>query len=826
MTGNVDVTVTDNDVISPPPPPPPPPAVTPDVSITAGEAISEGGEAIFTLTADPAPATSLIVHVQVTQDGDFATSGQTGTRSVSLGSDGTARLTVATVDDVEDEPDGSLTATVEPGDGYSPHPTNEAASVEVTDNDDPPVTPEVAFASATTRAAENAGTQEVSVTLAPPPAAALTLTYTAGGTATAGAGNDYTLPPAGTLAVAANQATVTIPVALRDDHVAEEPETVILTLIDGPGYTVGTTTVHTLTITDDDTAGIRGSPSTVHLTEAGETATVTLHLTSQPTATVTVTLTSLRTRVATVTPATLTFPPATWQTPQRVTVTAGADGLTTLTATVQSHDPVYTALAPGALPRVRVRVGADLTAMTNPWLARFGRTVTGQAVTGITARLSASRTPGLTGTVAGLALDRIGDDPATDQARLTPEQTDPPDPRLNPGGRLLNVRDLLAGSAFALTSAPSDTGGSYALWGQGAWTRFAGQAGAWNVDGDTLGGTLGVDWAQGSWILGVAVSHTRGEGDSASTKHQGDLESSLTLVTPYLGVDVTERVTLWGTLGYGRGTLALTLPTEPEVETDTALLLAAGGMRGQLREPDPTGGLALAVRSEARFLRTTAEGAEAQGLDDVEANVGLFRLGLEGTWRRPLAEGGSLVPRLDLGLRQDTGDAETGLGLEVRGGVRWEAPARGLTLDMTGQTLLAHSDREFETWGGTAMVQWDPDPVSAAGPTLTLRQTYGAGGVSGAGTFWTENPVAVLPAPGPANLHLTAEFGWGLPLQSGLGVPHVAYGWAPASRNLSLGWRLLPTRATDLTLSLTATHREAARTVPAQGLSLSLTRTW
>ncbi len=828
VRGEVAVRVTDNDVISPPPPPPPPPppAVTPDVSITAGEAISEGGEAIFTLTADPAPATSLIVHVQVTQDGDFATSGQTGTRSVSLGSDGTARLTVATVDDVEDEPDGSLTATVEPGDGYSPHPTNEAASVEVTDNDDPPVTPEVAFASATTLAAENAGTQEVSVTLAPPAAAALTLTYTVGGTATAGAGNDYTLPPAGTLSVAANQATVTIPVALRDDHVAEEPETVILTLIDGPGYTVGTTTVHTLTITDDDTAGIKGSPSTVHLTEAGETATVTLHLTSQPTAPVTVTLTSLRTRVATVTPATLTFPPATWQTPQRVTVTAGADGLTTLTATVQSHDPVYAALAPGALPRVRVRVGADLTAMTNPWLARFGRTVTGQAVTGITTRLSASRTPGLTGTVAGLTLDRIGDDPATDQARLTPEQTDPPDPRLNPGGRLLNFRDLLAGSAFALTSAPSDTGGSYALWGQGTWTRFAGQDGAWNVDGDTLGGTLGVDWAQGSWILGVAVSHTRGEGDSASTNHQGDLESSLTLVTPYLGVDVTERVTLWSTLGYGLGTLTLTLPTEPEVETDTALLLAAGGMRGQLREPDPTGGLALAVRSEARFLRTTAEGAEAQGLDDVEANVGLFRLGLEGTWRRPLAEGGSLVPRLDLGLRQDTGDAETGLGLEVRGGVRWEAPARGLTLDMTGQTLLAHSDREFETWGGTATVQWDPDPVSAAGPTLTLRQTYGAGGVSGAGTFWTENPAAVLPAPGPANLHLTAEFGWGLPLQSGLGVPHVAYGWAPASRNLSLGWRLLPTRATDLTLSLTATHREAARTVPAQGLSLSLTRTW
>ena len=589
----------------------------------------------------------------------------------------------------------------------------------------PTPTPVVRFATDAATAAEHAGTQQVTVTLSPPPATPLTLTYTVGGTATAGAGNDYTLPFPGSLVVAAKQATVTIPVALLADPVAEAPETVILTLTAAPGYRVGRPHRHTLTITD--------------------------------------------------------------------------------------HEP-----------------GAALTAPTSHWLARFGRTVTGQAVTGITARLAAPRTPGLTGTVAGLALDRLGAGPALAPARPGPLTDAPLASRRPAGGRRLAFRDLLAGSAFTLTSAPAATGGSYALWGQGGWTRFAGQAGPWHVEGETQGGTLGVDWAQGAWVLGVAVSHTQGEGTSASPTQHRDLKSRLTLVTPYASVAVTEQVTLWSTVGYGRGTTTLTRPTAPAGKTDTALLLAAGGLRGHLLEPPPTGGLAVAVRSDARFLRTTAEAGRVPGLAALEADVVLLRLGLEGTWHRPVADGGAVVPRLELGLRQDAGDAETGWGVDVRGGVRWAAPAWGLTLDVAGQTLLAHSDRHFETWGGTATVQWTPAPGAATGPTLTLRQTAGASPAPGAGPVWTDNPVALLPAPGPAAVGLTAEGGWGFALGEGawVGTPTLAYGWAPASRELSLGWRLASRPPRALGLALTVTHRAAVRTPAVQGVRLSLTRNW
>ncbi len=841
--GSASVTVNDNDD---------PPPDTPVVSITASpSSLTEGSTATFTLTANPAPTGNISVAVTVA-GGNFATS---GARTVTVDTTGTASFTVGTDDDETDEPNGTITATVNTGTGYSPHNTNSRASVTVNDNDagstdaapttddstaddstaddstdddstddEPIAVSTLALTDATVSEGESV---TVRLTVTPPAPQALTITWrTQPGTATAG--TDYPSEATGTVTIPAGAATATFTLATTADRIAEPSETFTVTLAgDLPAHVTvadGGATA-TITIEDDDIAGVTLTPATLHLSEAGETAPLTVRLTSQPTAAVTVTVTSAPAAVATVTPATLTFTAATWATPQPVTVTAGTAGAATLTLTLASADPGYATLT--TRPAARVRVGADLAALTTPWLARFGRTVTGQAVTGLTTRLTATRTPGLTGSVAGLTLSRLGEEaPAANQARLAPSPDVTPDPRRNPGGRLLTGRDLLAGSAFALTSAPTATGGSYALWGQGAWTHFAGHTGAQAVNGEVLSGTLGVDWAQGPWVLGVAVSHTQGEGDATERTHHGTVQSSLTLVTPYVGLDVTDHVTLWGTVGYGRGTLTLTLPTEPEVATDTALLLATGGLRGRLREPDSTGGLALAVRSEARFLRTQAEAVAARGLADSEADVGLLRLGLEGAWHQPLAEGGAVIPRLDFGLRQDAGDAEQGFGVEVRGGVRWEAPAHGVTLDLAGQTLLAHSDQGFETWGGAATVQWDPAPGSAAGPALVLRQTYGSVGAGGSPTFWTDAPVALLASPGPADLRVTADFGWGLPLTAGLGVPHVTYGWAPTSRELALGWRLLPNRARDLTLDLTTSHREARRTVPVRQVTLSLTRTW
>ena len=89
----------------------------------------------------------------------------------------------------------------------------------------------------------------------PAPSGGLTLGYSVGGTATAGSGNDFTIQNSGTVSIAVGASTATIPVAINDDSSAESAETVILTLTGGTGYTLGSPSVHTLTITDNDSSG-------------------------------------------------------------------------------------------------------------------------------------------------------------------------------------------------------------------------------------------------------------------------------------------------------------------------------------------------------------------------------------------------------------------------------------------------------------------------------------------------------------------------------------------------------------------------------------------
>ncbi|MCY3656635.1 MAG: hypothetical protein OXG95_08510, partial [Chloroflexi bacterium] len=122
-SGSATVTVKDDD----------PPVVTLAVSIAAGSAVTEGSAATFTLTASPKPSSSISIKVDITQSGDYAAS--TAQRTVTIGTSGTVTLSIPTTGDSTDEPDGSVTATIAPGTGYT---GSGSATVTVRDDDDPP----------------------------------------------------------------------------------------------------------------------------------------------------------------------------------------------------------------------------------------------------------------------------------------------------------------------------------------------------------------------------------------------------------------------------------------------------------------------------------------------------------------------------------------------------------------------------------------------------------------------------------------------------------------------------------------------------------------
>ena len=116
------------------------PVVIPEVSVAAGADINEGEDAIFTISAQPAPVAPLTVQLTVAEDGSYAASGAVGERTVTIPTSGSATYRVSTVDDEESEASGSVTVTLKPGDAYVvAEAPDDSGQVAVADDDTPVV---------------------------------------------------------------------------------------------------------------------------------------------------------------------------------------------------------------------------------------------------------------------------------------------------------------------------------------------------------------------------------------------------------------------------------------------------------------------------------------------------------------------------------------------------------------------------------------------------------------------------------------------------------------------------------------------------------------
>ena len=321
------------------------------------------------------------------------------------------------------------------------------------------------------------------------------------------------------------------------------------------------------------------------------------------------------------------------------------------------------------------------------------------------------------------------------------------DPRLGQSQPLqlptVRLRDVLLGSSFRLTLGDDAAAPGHmrlTAWGRVAGTQFDGRDGALTLDGNVLTGTVGVDSAWDRWLAGVAVSHSLG-GGSFTGDGDGDLDSStLTSIHPYLRYAVNERVDVWSVLGYGWGDMTLEPGTGGTLETDTTLLMGAFGGRGILLSAPDNAGFQLATRTDAMLTRTTS-GAVA-GLAETEADAHRLRLVLEGT--RPVLwpEGQSVTPTVELGVRHDWGDAETGFGLELGGRVQYADPTLGLTIEAAVRGLLTHEDSDYKEWGASGTIRLAPDP-NGQGLSLTLAPTWGAAS-SGIESLWSRQTTAGL----------------------------------------------------------------------------------
>ena len=334
------------------------------------------------------------------------------------------------------------------------------------------------------------------------------------------------------------------------------------------------------------------------------------------------------------------------------------------------------------------------------------------------------------------------------------------------GGEALampGLRDMVMGSSFYYGHSP-DAGplrgmNRLTAWGESASTRFSGAEGKLSLDGEVNTAILGADGEWGRWLAGLALSYSEGEGGyrQASAKG-GAVSSTLSGINPYARYRLDERTSFWGTLGYGSGRLTLTPDgAESSLETDMTNAMAAFGGRGVLSmRAGESGQFELALRSDA-MLTDTASMAVA-GLSGGEGATSRIRLILEGSGSLP-AFGGVLAPTVEAGLRYDGGDAETGAGLEVGGGLAYDK-AR-LTVQVDGRVLLTHRDRDYEEWGYSLSFAYKP-----ASDGRGLR--YQAGSQWGATQSGVQSLWSLQNAGGLANgartadgQRYTAELGYG-----------------------------------------------------------------
>ena len=245
--------------------------------------------------------------------------------------------------------------------------------------------------------------------------------------------------------------------------------------------------------------------------------------------------------------------------------------------------------------------------------------------------------------------------------------------------------------------------------------------------------------------------------------------------------------------------------------TDMDLSMAAAGVRGDLLSPRQAGGLWLAVESDALFVRTTSGAGSGRSglLAAAAADVSRLRLGLEGSVDFALSGGESLRPALEVGLRHDGGDAETGFGVEVGGGSVFADPGRGLTAQVTVRGLLAHQASDFRDCMLSGSLRFDPRPSSDLGPSVSLMPSWGTSSWGGVEALMGSETLAGLTANAVGRLE--AEVSYGLPAVGGraTGTPYLGVGQTKVSRLVRVGYRLAPANPDGLELDIEGTRRES-----------------
>ena len=460
------------------------------------------------------------------------------------------------------------------------------------------------------------------------------------------------------------------------------------------------------------------------------------------------------------------------------------------------------------------------------WIVHFGMTIADQVLRAVKERIQSANTPGFELTLAGqpVNISNDGTSPTPIELSEVNFMSDQSNSQIM-DFQSMKLDEALSLSSFALTETPDAAKGSFGMWGQVAQTTFEDSVDMTNVDGVVATGMLGADYRFGDSIVGAVVSLTSANGGYGDDEHR--LDANLNAATLYGSTKVTERVDLWGLSGFGEGSIGRMHKDTKRIDTDLSWSMAAAGVRGTLKEQRDQGSPKVDLVSDAIWARTSTE--KTAGLTATTGTSKRLRVGLESIWTVKQEDGGNLITTLEGALRHDSGDASTGLGIQLGGGFVWQSPKSGLSIDVFGHGLIAHEDgSEAKDYGFSAGLNFDRTPNSGHGPSFSIRHDLGA--VTRAGdAFHTTNQLSSIDTE-PAMPRWSVESAWGFPVMGGhyTGSPYTEFGYSGGQRDYTIGWRLAPETpaASDFTFEVFTTRRKGMDSAPEQSVWIAARARW
>ena len=175
----------------------------------------------------------------------------------------------------------------------------------------------------------------------------------------------------------------------------------------------------------------------------------------------------------------------------------------------------------------------------------------------------------------------------------------------------------------------------------------------------------------------------------------------------------------------------------------------------------------------------------------------------------------ALSPSVEIGIRQDDGDAETGRGMDLGAGLVLADGVTGLAVDIRVRRLLVHQAEGFTEHGMAISVSYNPTPSTPLGFTARVSPAWGGDAMSGAEALWGRESMGGMGQDhllGSGGNRLDTEVGYGLPIGARfVGTPRVGLRTSQYGRDYRIGYgmQVLKQGNVSLQLGIDAERRES-----------------